>query len=135
MYQHGPWNDWGCHGRTNAFVCRFVDEFDVHVSEETMNFAEAYGYCFSRGSILASIHSAEQNEIVRQKGTGWFGLTDQYQGEGNWMYIDNTPATYTNWAPHEPNNSWGNEHCAEVTSNGYWNDINCNDNRKAICKA
>jgi len=24
MYQHGPWNDWGCHGKTHAFVCKLA---------------------------------------------------------------------------------------------------------------
>ncbi|ETN79331.1 hypothetical protein NECAME_18145, partial [Necator americanus] len=44
----------------------------------------------------------------------WIGLTQaNYPASKDWTWTDGTAVTYLNWAPGEPNDSKGVEHCAQ----------------------
>lgn len=54
------------------------------------------------------------------------------------MWTGNVQAmgSYKNWAPGEPNNANGNEHCLEMDMGGqyHWNDNNCENRFNFICE-
>lgn len=70
-------------------------------------------------------------------GIFWLGGTD-VQIEGEWVWTGNVQAmgSYKNWAPGEPNNANGNEHCLEMDMGGQyqWNDNNCENRFNFICE-
>lgn len=70
-------------------------------------------------------------------GIFWLGGTD-VQIEGEWVWTGNVQAmgSYRNWAPGEPNNANGNEHCLEMDMGGqyHWNDNNCENRFNFICE-
>jgi len=101
---------------------------------------------------LAKIESEADNAAYRAavdnagySGSAWIGLTDE-TNEGTWVWEDGTAATYTRWAPGEPNN-WGfgascdaedrctgaGENCAEMYASSGWNDISCTHNKAFAC--
>ena len=46
----------------------------------------------------------------------------------------NSPFSFSNWLPGEPNNVAGNENCMEINWHGRWNDEGCTANRHYICE-
>ena len=66
----------------------------------------------------------------------WIGLTKQ---EGNWIWDNHEPLTYTNWGPGEPNGCCGDNPIC-VFSETYdtveqWNDWTCDDyGPSALCE-
>ncbi|XP_070560954.1 C-type lectin domain family 19 member A-like [Ptychodera flava] len=103
----------------------------------------AQNICKSYGANLASIHSNEENDLVyKLQGCGdnrfWIGLNDR-DFEGNFVWIDGTPVTYTNWHDGEPNDSGiGGEDCVEVDGTRSdpwkWNDNSCGNEQPFVCK-
>ncbi|MCS6935423.1 MAG: hypothetical protein NZM35_09790 [Chitinophagales bacterium] len=87
------------------------------------------------GGNLATITSQAENDSivagllaagVNSNTVVWIGFTDA-ASEGNWVWVDGSPVTYTNWNPGEPNNSSGFPGVGEnggqlQLSNGRWND-------------
>lgn len=108
----------------------------------SMSGSQAQNFAQTLGANLISVQSAEENqcmldELVRlnQSGVIWIGLNDEAV-EGTFVWYDQSPITYTNWAPGEPNNS-GNEDCVQIyptgSNPGKWNDLSCNSsNAKSI---
>ncbi|XP_078660072.1 uncharacterized protein LOC144904802 [Branchiostoma floridae x Branchiostoma belcheri] len=97
---------------------------------------DARDACHQLQADLASLTTAdEQTYMGTQVGaTYWFGLSDIVAEDG-WQWADGTdydPAV-TNWGPNEPNNQNG-EDCAEILSNGRWNDQACTDMHGYICE-
>ena len=90
------------------------------------------------GGQLVTIDSAvEQDWLVSTFGGAepfWIGLTDA-DSEGAWRWADGAPASYTNWAPYEPNNMFrAGEHLGVMNwwgLPGKWNDMNPASARKA----
>ena len=62
----------------------------------------------------------------------WIGLTDQ-EDEGNFTWVDGTPVTYHFWVGNQPDNKYGNQHCA-VNGRTGWYDTRCEMKRKYLCK-
>jgi hypothetical protein len=93
--------------------------------------------CLQKCGDLVSIGSAAENALVRSllptSSSIWFGLNDGTT-EGTFTYLSGEPVTYTNWYPGEPNDSGGNEDCAELYSNGQWNDDVCSNPRPFVCE-
>ena len=83
--------------------------------------------CKRAGLQLATVQSAAQNALVRTAADGnqvWIGGTDAAT-EGTWVWSPtNTPMSYTNWAPGEPNDN-GGQHCLAVYDSGKWDDTTC----------
>ncbi len=64
----------------------------------------------------------------------WIGLNDR-EKEGEWRWTDGQAPSFTAWAEGEPNNSWGNEDCAELTPGAAsWNDEGCNEFQNYVCE-
>ncbi len=98
---------------------------------------------------LATITSQSENDFVaaRLVGDGWFGASDSAI-EGNWRWVTGPESgtqfwsgagggstvggNYANWASGEPNDSSGNEDCAQFyISTGKWNDLPCSGSNLA----
>jgi len=92
---------------------------------------EAEARAIELGGHLVTLNDGdEQNwvlqNVVRVGGmarTSWIGFTDQAE-EGNWKWINNQHAFFTNWNGGEPNNAGGTEHYCEMQDGGGWNDVN-----------
>ena len=54
----------------------------------------------------------------------WIGLNDEAV-EGTFVWYDQSPVTYTNWASGEPNNNGSGEDCVQIYPDGRWNDLPC----------
>jgi len=97
-----------------------------------MRWHAARDYCTALGGHLATIGTASENDFVYNlaSGGGWLGATDEAQ-EGVWQWVTGEAWSYTNWAPHEPNNGvWpGHDGPYEHYLNfkpehpGQWNDV------------
>ncbi len=96
--------------------------------------SQAQAFAQSLGANLISVQSAAENQCVLDKindlgytGVIWIGFNDEVS-EGTFEWYDQSPVTYTNWAPGEPNQS-GNEDCVQIYPNGpypgTWNDLSC----------
>ena len=92
----------------------------------------AQAFAQTLGANLISIQDASENECIinelnrlNETGVIWIGFNDEAV-EGTFVWYDQAPVTYTNWAPGEPNNTGGNEGCTQIYPDGMWNDLNCN---------
>lgn len=111
---------------------------DANAAANAMTYGGASGY-------LATITSFDENVFVtsRLSNDGWMGASDAAV-EGEWRWTGGDEAStqfwsgngstgsvvggaYTNWNGLEPNNSGGNEDCAQILigSEGRWNDLPC----------
>merc|ERR1711971_1173152 len=95
--------------------------------------------CKQSGGYLVEVDSQEeQDAILREIASRgwdgdthfgfWIGLTDIFH-DGTWVW-DNLgkPLDFSNWAPGEPNNYRGLQHCAAIKlrwENGKWDDVSC----------
>uniref|UniRef100_A0A8C6S027 Asialoglycoprotein receptor 2 n=1 Tax=Nannospalax galili TaxID=1026970 RepID=A0A8C6S027_NANGA len=103
-------------------------------SRTGMTWAEADKYCQLENAHLLVINSWE--EQVRK--FTWIGLTDR---DGSWKWVDGTEYrnNYQNWAITQPDN-WqghelgGGEDCAEILSDGRWNDNFCLQVNRWACE-
>lgn len=87
---------------------------------------------------MASPRSAAENEALQELATvqnkpAFLSMTD-IGTEGNFTYPTGEPLVYSNWAPGEPNNNGGSEHCVEIFTNGKWNDKVCGEPRLVVCE-
>nr|WP_299207105.1 PKD domain-containing protein [uncultured Brumimicrobium sp.] len=128
-----------------AFTNAGCIELDACVSDCSMYFlnpqsmsgSAAQAFAEGLGANLVSVQSQTENDCllgalsaIGETGTIWIGLNDEAV-EGTFEWYDQSPVTYTNWAPGEPNQS-GNEDCVQIypggTYPGMWNDLDCGSN-------
>merc|ERR1719234_2261477 len=110
---------------------------------------EARRDCQQKGGHLVEIDSKEEEEAIidgisRQGWDGdlgfWIGLTDIFH-DGTWVWDHfGRPLNFSNWAPGEPNNLNGLQHCAALDLYvGGWTDVGCDSVRAeqygSICEA
>nr|ACO82046.1 C-type lectin 13 [Perca flavescens] len=101
---------------------------------------DAEHFCKATGGNLASVHSEEEHEFLRtfihqvsgENRRTWIGGFDSVQ-PGVWMWSDGSPFDYKSWAPGEPNNGGGTEHCLEINYKDKWNDNECNKIFPFLC--
>ncbi len=93
------------------------------------NWDEAEAEAVSLGYHLVSIQNQAENDwLVSTFGSSsiyWIGFSDAAQ-EGNWVWSDGSPVTYTNWYPGMPDNNAPNgEDYAFINDWGVgkWNDV------------
>ncbi|PIO75720.1 lectin C-type domain protein [Teladorsagia circumcincta] len=147
-----------------------IGDYYYKVFRLESTFMAAEDLCVTLGGHLASIHSKEENDLIyRLTTTGraatnysdfaWIGLRRKVllwnkigdlpksltEGSSEWIWTDDTPVDYTDWAPGQPSNN-GDEACTQMynAENGIpdkhfvhraWNDIACETKMKSfICK-
>jgi len=97
------------------------------VSNDPTNWLNAKTLAENLGAHLASISNAGENAVVAQaipftfNNTAWIGLTDEVS-EGDYVWVDGTPFTYSNWSSGEPNNL-NDEDYIHMYLDGTWNDL------------
>ncbi|XP_069025568.1 CD209 antigen-like protein E isoform X2 [Embiotoca jacksoni] len=111
------------------------------VSTAKKNWTESRRACVAEGADLVVVDGGEEQEFINGLldvgQNAWMGLTDGLK-EGEWTWVDGTPATTTNWQTGQPNN-FKNQDCGEFvrTSSaevGKWNDDGCFARQTWICE-
>nr|XP_034345452.1 low affinity immunoglobulin epsilon Fc receptor isoform X6 [Arvicanthis niloticus] len=83
--------------------------------------------CSNLEGRLVSIHSQTEQDFLTQhinKRDSWIGLQDLNM-EGEFLWTDGSPMSYSNWNPGEPNNGGQGEDCVMMRGSGQWNDAFC----------
>ncbi len=92
------------------------------------------------GADLAWFDSLEENQaasaalqVLAPSAVVWIGLNDLAE-EGWYLWANGSAPKYTNWATGQPNNWDDSEDCGRMLPDGTWNDTNCKDALKALCR-
>ncbi|XP_026181608.1 ladderlectin-like [Mastacembelus armatus] len=102
---------------------------------------DAQKNCQSLGGHLASVRDAEEYGVIQKlisdsKGFGpaWIGGSVA-KPEGSWFWIYGDKFKYTNWAPGQPDNFGGVQHCLQMNHGDakLWDDLNCQTPLPSIC--
>lgn len=104
------------------------------LNQQSLSGADAQAFAQNLGANLVSIQSQDENDCIVSSLVNlglntsgdviWIGYNDEAT-EGTFVWYDQSPVTYTNWASGEPNNNGGNEDCVQIYPNGGWNDLPC----------
>jgi hypothetical protein len=93
---------------------------------DVVTWHEAVAACEARGGYLVTISDADENEFVRGlSGGDWWGGLSDIGLEGDFIWVNGEPTTYTNWDPGQPDNNSGFQDCLRMNS-GVWDDDECN---------
>ncbi len=101
--------------------------------------AAALEFCRARGARLLFVDDeAEQVRVgAIRPGRYWLDVTDQVE-EGVFASSDGRAPPYATWAEGEPNDSGGNEDCAELRvaedGSALWNDLPCDAEIGFVCE-
>ena len=110
------------------------------VIDESMTWTEAMLEARRRGGHLATITSATEQKFIEDliaDGTKNFYWLGAQRYSYRWRWVTNEPFQYTNWAPSQPDNSWGNQNSLMImrvpnlsinAKRGQWDDV-ANDGR------
>jgi hypothetical protein len=105
-------------------------------------FRESARFCEANGGRLAEIASVTETTELQQalsspmsfETSAWIGLS-QAKSKAPWTWGGGGAATFTAWAPGEPNDSGGVEHCAELhPHSARWNDVPCELPHAFVCE-
>ncbi|XP_078667308.1 C-type mannose receptor 2-like [Branchiostoma floridae x Branchiostoma belcheri] len=146
---HGGWNDQQC-THMQGYICEKRTVWSPACSDgwrrnqrscyllvdTPKTWRDARDACHQLQANLASLTTTEEQTYMGTQvdATYWFGLSD-IVAEDAWQWADGTgydPAV-TNWNSDEPNNM-GDEDCAEIGSDGGWNDQQCTKMQGYICE-
>ena len=112
-----------------------VNECSIYfLNQQSLSGSAAQAFAQNLGANLVSIQSQAENECIVSSLVNlglnsvndviWIGHNDE-AAEGTFVWYDQSPITYTNWAGGEPNNTGGNEDCVQIYPDGFWNDLPC----------
>jgi len=131
VYTDGTWNDAGAGYSTVGIVERQArtpqwrfnpGSGTLQAQTDNLTWEDAEAQAQYWGGHLASVPNAAANGFIATTfGGGWIGFNDK-ASEGNFVWANGDPVTYTNWNAGEPNNS-GDEDYAVMASSGVWNDL------------
>ena len=148
IYSSGTWDDDYCNsGLTKQFFCNFPKY--IGVSNTKLSWNDANNYCIDNyGTNLATIVSNADNYDAKNaaiysgiSSSVWIGIND-IDNENNFVWVNNAnngnslTNYYTNWYPFEPNNNNNNQDCGRIflfSSNGQWDDDDCNVQHNFLC--
>jgi hypothetical protein len=135
----------GSHDEGSVCPCAVV-EYAGHpymFCDTAAAWASAQALCWSYDYHLLTIDDASEDSWVNVQADlystekWWFGFND-IASEGSWVWEDGSGSTYTNWYPSEPNDSGGDEDCAQLNRfhpDYGWNDEPCTSSFRYICEA
>jgi hypothetical protein len=100
------------HGKWYAVV---LDKLDWH---------RAKTKCEERAGQLAVIHDEPTWAFIKSltKASVWLGATDE-KIEGEWVWVDGRPMTFTAWDAKQPDNVRNNQHYLVMWRGSVWQDI------------
>ncbi|XP_048196830.1 low affinity immunoglobulin epsilon Fc receptor isoform X2 [Perognathus longimembris pacificus] len=107
-----------------------------YFGEGTKRWLQARFACSDLEGRLVSIHSQEEQDFLSKHTSkdSWIGLQD-LDVEGDFVWMDRSPVSYSNWLRGEPNNSGLDEHCVMMRASGHWNDVFCRSQLDAwVCE-
>jgi hypothetical protein len=134
-------------GNKNASFCHAMAACDGTVAlnkcwklfSTPLGWQDAENACVAWGGHLASISSAAESALVSSMipaastGIVWIGLYSKSYW-GNWVWLDGSPVTYSNWASGEPNGEFYGEFYGQIyRDTGLWNDL-AGGNYDYLCK-
>ncbi len=120
---------------------------DYYFCPTARTWDDARAHCQQQllGSLL-HINDADENAFVQSQllADSWIGGTDSMT-EGVWLWGNDgsqfwmgqsggTALQYANWNSGEPNDYNGAEDCAEIFTNGLWNDQPCSSTHAFVCE-
>ncbi|XP_059195613.1 C-type lectin domain family 10 member A-like isoform X1 [Centropristis striata] len=122
-----------CHQGWKAFgdKCYYFSTSGV-----TKSWALSRKDCLERGADLAIVTTREELDFVSKTyAVTWIGLSDKDR-EGKWVWVDGTELQGDEfWQDGEPNNSDGDEDCAEVSRSAKrFNDVPCSRRFSWACE-
>jgi len=107
------------------------------LNPQPLSGTDAQTFAQGLGANLISIQNAAENQCIiddlndkGESGVIWIGFSDELV-EGTYVWYDQSPVVYTNWAAGEPNQS-GNEDYVQIYPNGQWNDLAFSGSAKSI---
>jgi len=169
------WDDQGCDGE-KPFVCAVEtgagqppppQSFASHCNElhgvhaegsekcffapeATASWPQAESDCKAQGGHLASILSAEENDLVYglyvssgardSHGAMWIGASDdpaEIEGtaEGVWEWSDGNGIAFSSWSPGEPNDWGSGQDCGVMWKDDKsWDDQGCDGEKPYVCE-
>ena len=108
--------------------------------EGPKDWPSAEAACQSRGGHLATASDLFLNSLLRgldaKAGDTWIGLADRDM-PGQFVWASGQVAPYRNWAPGQPDNAMGKEHCVQLydgMKSTQWNDLGCGEPRSYLCQ-
>ncbi|XP_023136670.3 macrophage mannose receptor 1 [Amphiprion ocellaris] len=112
--------------RKNNNICYYYNDTNI------VDYYDALRACYGEKALLVTIHNKDEQAYVNSMvGTGkvssaWIGMFMFGIANGQYMWVDGSPITFTQWNPGEPNNANGEEQCVQMNRrHGGWNDANC----------
>ena len=98
----------------------------------------AENYCVGKDSHLASIHSTNEMNFLRDQkifNSDWVWIGGEKNGN-SFKWLDGTEFDYTNWDADQPNH-FSNENCLlwkSLSSSTKWHDARCDIEKVFVCK-
>jgi len=96
--------------------------------------------CSLHGGHLATVDDLFVNSFLRGMAPGagraFIGLSDLAE-TNKYVWVTGVPASYTNWAPGQPDHYNNQEHCVQLSddkSSTHWNDMDCANALPYLCK-
>ncbi|XP_039532861.1 macrophage mannose receptor 1-like isoform X2 [Pimephales promelas] len=125
---NGRWYDESC-SAVLPFVC-FNDSTGFIITETALTWRDAQSYCRKQHTDLASISSAEQQNLIGNAGSLWIGLF-----KDSWEWSDRWNLSFRNWAAGQPSQSSGSGDCVGMatTDTGKWARYSCDLQQPFIC--
>lgn len=108
--------------------------------KQKLNWFGAHHYCVSLGAHLASVQNQSEIDALVRESKNYFYWLDINDLSKESEFLSSTTGkepVYVNWAPNEPNNAWGNEHCVILVARKSINNMNdevCNKVTNFICE-
>jgi len=110
------------------------------VDSQEQTWQECKETCSNMESSMLCIEDYSKNQFIRGINSQispfqnvWVGLND-IDNENDWVWDNGCSSYYRHWAWWEPNNANDGEDCAEIGSDGYWNDNECSSKRHCGCE-
>ncbi len=127
---------YGCIGNAACEArhsCKLLDGGALLACSDGRSWVSARERCQLLGGDLVVPGSKAEQNVLALGYAGWIGLSDS-DSEGSWTWVSGSALGAASWAEGEPNDAGGVEDCAELRSDGLWNDRDCSSALGYICE-